>query len=423
MSLSDQQTVRLRPEIVALPAYRQGRTADAAAFKLSSNENPFDPLPGVIEAVQAETAFNRYPDATALALREKLAERFGLKADEVHIGSGSVALLAQLILAAAGPGDEVIYSWRSFEAYPSLVTVSGATSVQVPNRADHGHDLPEMAAAITDRTRVVIVCTPNNPTGSIVTRDEFDAFMAVVPRDLLVILDEAYIEFVTDADAVTGPTLLARYPNLVVLRTFSKAYGLAGLRVGYALGPVPILDAARATAIPLSVTAQAATAAIASLERSNELMERVRSISARRDALWQDLIDQGWDIPKPHGNFIWLPTGEVTAEVAERLGAAGLIVRPFHPEGIRISIGEEQAMHDLRRISQEIAEAVPAATAARRLSSATDAPTRRLSSATDAPALRVDDSTATSARRLSSATDAPALRVDDSTATSARRLS
>jgi histidinol-phosphate aminotransferase len=384
VSLSDQQTVRLRPEIVALPAYRQGKTADAAAFKLSSNENPFDPLPGVIEAVQAETAFNRYPDATALSLREKLAARFGLEADEVHVGAGSVALLAQLILAAAGPGDEVIYSWRSFEAYPSLVTVAGAVSVQVPNRADHGHDLPRMAAAITPRTRVVIVCTPNNPTGAVVTAAEFAAFMAAVPADLLVILDEAYIEFATAPDAVNGPTLLARYPNLVVLRTFSKAYGLAGLRVGYALGPVQILDAARATAIPLSVTAQAATAAIASLDRHDELTLRVQAISARRDALWQDLVDAGWDIPQPQGNFIWLPTGEATAEVAERLQAAGLIVRPFHPEGIRISIGEEQAMDDLRRVSREIAESVPAVAVARRLSYSTDASPRRLSYSTDA---------------------------------------
>ena len=368
MSPSDQQTVRLRPEIVALPAYRQGQAADAAAFKLSSNENPFDPLPGVIEAVQAETAFNRYPDASARTVRAALAARFGLTLDEVHIGAGSVALLAQLILAAAGPGDEVIYSWRSFEAYPSLVTVAGATSVPVPNRADHGHDLSGMAARITPRTRVVIVCTPNNPTGSIVTADEFDAFMAIVPRDLLVILDEAYIEFVTEATAVNGLAMLARYPNLVVLRTFSKAYGLAGLRIGYALGPVPILDAARATAIPLSVTAQAASAALASLERDGELMERVKAISTRRDALWQDLVDQGWDIPKPHGNFIWLPTKEATREVAERLGAAGLIVRPFHPEGIRISIGEEQAMHDLRRIAREIVSALPAVAPARRLS-------------------------------------------------------
>ena len=255
MSLSDRPSVRLRPEIIALPAYKQGKPADASAFKLSSNENPFDPLPGVVAAVTAETAYNRYPDASALALRERLAAKYGVDVDQVHIGSGSVALLAQLILAAAGAGDEVLYSWRSFEAYPSLVTVSGATSVRVANRTDHGHDLPEMAAAISDQTRVVIVCSPNNPTGTIVTKDEFEAFMAVVPADLLVILDEAYIEFVTQTDAVNGPPLLARYPNLVVLRTFSKAYGLAALRVGYALGPVDILNAARSTAIPLSVTA------------------------------------------------------------------------------------------------------------------------------------------------------------------------
>ncbi|TFB49819.1 histidinol-phosphate transaminase [Cryobacterium tagatosivorans] len=367
MSPSDLPSVRLRPEIVALPAYRQGKPADAAAFKLSSNENPFDPLPSVIEAVNAATAFNRYPDASALALRERLAARFGVSSDEVHVGSGSVALLAQLILAAAGPGDEVLYSWRSFEAYPGLVTVSGATSVQVPNRANHGHDLPEMAAAINDRTRVVIVCSPNNPTGTIVTAEEFDAFMAVVPKDLLVILDEAYAEFVTAPDAVKGPPLLARYPNLVVLRTFSKAYGLAGLRVGYALGPVPILDAARSTAIPLSVTGPAGAAAIASLDVERELLARVEVIAERRDAAWQALTSQGWNIPNPQGNFLWLPTGEQTTEVADRLFAAGLVVRAFQPDGIRVSIGEGEAVEKLLRIAADIVGDLPAGNPARRL--------------------------------------------------------
>jgi histidinol-phosphate aminotransferase len=367
VSLSDRPSVRLRPEIIALPAYRQGKPADASAFKLSSNENPFAPLPGVIEAVAAETAYNRYPDASALALREILASKFSLDVDQVHIGSGSVALLAQLILAAAGPGDEVLYSWRSFEAYPSLVTVAGVTSVRVPNRADHGHDLPEMAAAIGDNTRVVIVCSPNNPTGTIVTKDEFEAFMAVVPTDLLVILDEAYIEFVTEADAVNGPPLLARYPNLVVLRTFSKAYGLAGLRVGYALGAVDILNAARSTAIPLSVTGQAAAAAIASLKAERELLDRVRLIASRRDAAWQMMTSQGWNIPAPHGNFLWLPTGAETTSVAEALGAAGLVVRPFAPEGIRISIGEEQAVVTLLLFSADLVDALPADHPARQI--------------------------------------------------------
>ena len=367
MSLSDRPSVRLRPEIIALPAYRQGKPADASAFKLSSNENPFAPLPGVIEAVAAETAYNRYPDASALALRARLATKFSLDVDQVHIGSGSVALLAQLILAAAGPGDEVLYSWRSFEAYPSLVTVAGATSVRVANRADHGHDLPEMAAAIGDNTRVVIVCSPNNPTGTIVTKDEFEAFMAVVPTDLLVILDEAYIEFVTEADAVNGPPLLARYPNLVVLRTFSKAYGLAGLRVGYALGAVDILNAARSTAIPLSVTGQAAAAAIASLKAERELLDRVRLIASRRDAAWQVMTSQGWNIPAPHGNFLWLPTGAETTSVAEALGAAGRVVRPFAPEGIRISIGEEQAVATLLLLSADLVDALPADHPARQI--------------------------------------------------------
>lgn len=367
MSPSDEPVVRLRPEVLALPAYRQGKPAAADAFKLSSNENPFDPLPGVIEAVNAQNAFNRYPDASALPLRERLAAKFGLSPDQVHVGSGSVALLAQLILAAAGPGDEVLYSWRSFEAYPGLVTVSGAASLQVPNRADHGHDLPEMAAAISDRTRAIIICTPNNPTSTIVTTEEFEAFMAVVPTDLLVILDEAYVEFVTDSEAVNGLPLLARYPNLVVLRTFSKAYGLAGLRIGYALGPVDILNAARSTAIPLSVTGQASAAAIASLDAERELLARVRVIAARRDALWQALIEQGWAIPKPQGNFIWLPTNEQTLEAADQLFAGGLVVRPFQPDGIRISIGEEESVEKLLRISAEIVQTLPLDHPARRI--------------------------------------------------------
>ena len=352
---------------MALPAYAQGKPADETAFKLSSNENPFDPLPSVVAAVEAASDFNRYPDASALVLREKLAAKYGLTPAEVHIGAGSVALLSQLILAAAGAGDEVVYSWRSFEAYPGLVTVAGATSVRVPNRADHGHDLAEMAAAITDRTRVAIICSPNNPTSTIVTADEFESFMAVAPNDLLVILDEAYVEFVTDSQAVNGESLLGRYPNLVVLRTFSKAYGLAGLRVGYALGPVGVLDAARSTAIPLSVTGAASAAAVASLDLERELRSRVRALAVRRDALWQALTVQGWNIPQPQGNFIWLPTGEETLEVAARLGEAGLVVRPFPLEGIRVSVGESEAVERLLGISAEIVAAFPPGHAARRI--------------------------------------------------------
>ncbi|HEY4270286.1 MAG TPA: histidinol-phosphate transaminase [Galbitalea sp.] len=344
--------VRLRPDIEALAPYRQGKPAAADAFKLSSNENPFDPLPAVSLAI-AGASVNRYPEASATALRERLAERHGLTVGQVQVGAGSVAVLAQLILAASAPGDEVVYSWRSFEAYPGLVTVAGATSIAVPNTADHRHDLDAMAAAITEKTRVVIVCSPNNPTSTIVTRDEFDSFMARVPESVLVVLDEAYIEFVTDPSAVRGIPLLGKYPNLVVLRTFSKAYGLAGLRIGYAVGPEYVMDAARSAAIPLSVIEFAQVAAIASLDNEDQLLERVNRIAVLRDQVWQSLIDQGWDVPRPHGNFVWLPTGPVTAAAADVFADHGVIVRPLG-EGLRVTIGEAGSVDKLLRAAAEV---------------------------------------------------------------------
>ncbi|WP_223693010.1 histidinol-phosphate transaminase [Leifsonia poae] len=368
MSTEDAPGVKLRPEIVAVPAYKQGRAAPADGFKLSSNENPFPPLPGVVEAATATLAdLNRYPNAGGLDLRERLAERHGVTVGQVHLGNGSVSLLAQLISAAAGVGDEVVYSWRSFEAYPGLVTVAGATSVQVPNRADGGHDLDAMAAAITERTRVVIVCTPNNPTGPIVTAAEFDAFMARVPADLLVLLDEAYYEFVTDETSVDGIPLLGRHPNLVVLRTFSKAYGLAALRVGFAVGPEAVLDAARSAAIPLSVIDVARVAALASIEAEEELMERVARIAMRRDELRSALLSQGWNIPEAQGNFLWLATGEQTAAANDAFFDAGLTVRAFPPEGIRISIGEQESVEKLLEVSADIVRNLPNGHASKRL--------------------------------------------------------
>jgi histidinol-phosphate aminotransferase len=365
VTTEDSPRVRFRPEILAVQPYRQGKMAPADAFKLSSNENPFEPIPAVLEAIAASSV-NRYPDASAHQLSQRLAERSGVPIEWVHVGSGSVSLLAQFVSAAAGPGDEVIYSWRSFEAYPGLVTVSGATSVTVPNLPDHRHDLPAMAAAVTDRTRVVIVCSPNNPTSTIVTGDEFAQFMAAVPATVLVLLDEAYAEFVTDPSAVNGLTLLGRYPNLVVLRTFSKAYGLAGLRVGYALGDPYLLDAARAAAIPLSVTEPAQRAAIAALDHEPELLERVASICTQRDAVWQALTDQGWRIPKPQGNFVWLATGESTGEAAEILLRHGIVGRALGTDGIRVSIGEPESVEKLLSGAAEVVKnltRVPAVTA------------------------------------------------------------
>ncbi len=348
--------MRIRPEIAALPAYKQGRQAGADAFKLSSNENPFEPLPSVVAAVQTAVAFNRYPDATASRLRARLAERYGVGDDAVHIAAGSVSILYQLTQATSGPGDEILFSWRSFEAYPGLAVVAGARSVLVPNDARGGHDLDAMADAITDRTRMVIVCTPNNPTGPVVTQTAFDAFLAKVPADLLVVLDEAYAEFVTDPDAVAGARVIAAgHPNVVVLRTFSKAYGLAGLRVGYAVGDPRVLDAARAAGIPLSVTAAAEEAALASLDAEDELRERVRALAARRDDLAARLRDAGWDVPDAQGNFVWLPAGERALEVAAAFEDAGLIVRPFAGDGVRISIGERESIDQVVRVAASLA--------------------------------------------------------------------
>ncbi len=344
--------VRLRPEIESLVPYRQGRPAADGAFKLSSNENPFPPLAAVLEAI-ARLDINRYPDASAAELRGAIASRFGISPGMVQVGAGSVSVLDQLISATAAAGDEIITSWRSFEAYPLLISTAGASMVAVPSTPDHRHDLVAMAAAVTERTRLIIVCSPNNPTSTIVTRAEFLAFMGTVPPTVLVVLDEAYAEFVSDPDAVVGPTLIAQFPNLVVLRTFSKAYGLAGLRIGYALGQEYVMDAARAVAIPLAVTEQAQRAAIVSLEHEAQLLERVAQLAVLRDEIWQGLVDLGWDAPRPHGNFVWLPTGAATQQAADTFRDHGVIARPLG-EGLRVSVGERESVEKLLAAAAEV---------------------------------------------------------------------
>lgn len=339
--------VRLRPDIQDLPTYRQGSPAPLDGFKLSSNESAEAPLAEVLAAVgRSASELNRYPDASAQILREKLAERFAVSSNEILIGAGSVALIAQFIQAAAGPGDEVLFSWRSFEAYPNLARLAGASPVAVANRQDHGHDFAALRSAVTDRTRVILICSPNNPTGVPVLKEEFEAFITTVPSDILVLLDEAYYEFVADHFALRGEDVLGRFPNVVVLRTFSKAYGLAGLRVGYAIGHESILNAGRTTAIPLSVTGVGVAAAMASLQEDTSavLHARVRAAVDLREELTRTLRDDGWDVPASQGNFVWLAAKGQSVAIAEELGHAGIVVRTFPDEGVRISIGEPQAL-------------------------------------------------------------------------------
>jgi histidinol-phosphate aminotransferase len=341
-------TPQPRANVAEIPPYVAGKPPTVrpgmTSYKLSSNENPYPPLPGVIEAVQAGVgAMNRYPDMGSVALYEALSSTFGVPADHLSVATGSVGLIYQLVQAFCDPGDEVVFAWRSFEAYPIAVTAAAATAVQVPVLADGRHDLDAMAAAITDRTKVVLVCTPNNPTGPAVTQAELDAFLARVPSHVLVVVDEAYVEFVRMADPVDGLATYRRHQNVAVTRTFSKAYGLAGFRVGYAVAPAPIAAALRAVSLPFGVSSVAQAAAVASLERRAELLERVDALVAERTRVVEGLRAVGWDVPAAQGNFVWFQLGDRTLDFAVAADEAGIVVRPFAGEGCRVSIGESEA--------------------------------------------------------------------------------
>jgi histidinol-phosphate aminotransferase len=335
---------RLRHELEALPAYKAGQRAPEGAFKLSSNENPFPPLPSVQAAVaDAAAQANRYPDFASSRLVDALARRFDVTPDSVAVGTGSVAVADQLVRITAGPGDEVLFAWRSFEAYPIVTRIAGATPVTVPLREDESHDLAAMAAAVTDRTRLVFVCTPNNPTGAACTRGELERFLDAVPTDVLVVIDEAYREFVRDDDVPDGLDVARGRPNVVVLRTFSKAYGLAGLRVGFAVAAEPVAEALRKVQLPFGVSTAAESAAIASLGAEAELLRRVDTVVAERVRVTRALHDAGYALQPSQGNFVWLRLGDATAAFAQACAAAGVVVRPFPGEGVRVTVGEPEA--------------------------------------------------------------------------------
>ncbi|MEU9400217.1 histidinol-phosphate transaminase [Streptomyces sp. NPDC048242] len=351
---------KLRAELEGIPTYKPGKPAAAggqAAYKLSSNENPYPPLPGVMERVTAAVAeFNRYPDMACTALMSELAERFGVPVSHIATGTGSVGVAQQLVQATSGPGDEVIYAWRSFEAYPIITQISGARSVRVPLTDGDVHDLDAMADAITDRTRLIFVCNPNNPTGTVVRRAELERFLDRVPSNVLVVLDEAYREFIRDPEVPDGVELYRERPNVCVLRTFSKAYGLAGLRVGFAIAHEPVAAALRKTAVPFGVSHIAQEAAIASLQAEDELLGRVGSLVCERQRVSEALRAQGWTVPESQANFVWLRLGERTAEFAEACERHGVVVRPFAGEGVRVTIGETEANDIFLKVAEAFRE-------------------------------------------------------------------
>jgi histidinol-phosphate aminotransferase len=329
-----------RADLAALPEYVPGRTMPGA-IKLSSNEVPYGPLPGVVEAVtQAAASAHRYPDMAVVALRERLAERLGVSPDRVATGCGSVALAEHLATATCRDGDEILFAWRSFEAYPIITATAGATAVRVPNTPEHGHDLPAMAAAVTERTRLIFVCNPNNPTGTAVRRDELAAFLDAVPSDVLVVLDEAYREFVTDDAVPDGLAAFGDRPNVVVLRTLSKAWGLAGLRVGYLVASPEVAATVRKVVTPFSVSGLAQAAALAALEAEDEMRRRVQLVIAERERVAPAVRSLLPEVPSTQANFVWLPlAGDRATAFAAACEAGGVLVRPFAGDGVRVTIG------------------------------------------------------------------------------------
>ncbi|MGQ4598714.1 histidinol-phosphate transaminase [Nocardia sp. R6R-6] len=334
-------TAQIRPDLDSIPAYTPGRS-NPGAVKLASNETTFGPLPAAVKAIaEAAESANRYPDNQVTQLRAALADFLGVGFDNVAVGCGSVALCQELVqITCADPTDEVLFAWRSFEAYPIVTKVGNAIAVQVPLTADQVHDLDAMAAAVTERTKLIFVCNPNNPTGTAVGKAELVRFLDAVPPHVLVVLDEAYYEYLRLADHPDGVELGRTRPNVVVLRTFSKAYGLAGLRVGYAVGDPAVITALLKVHIPFSVNRLAQAAAIASLEARHELLDRTDVLVAERERMRDALVTAGYRMPPSEANFVWLPLGERSAEFGEASAAAGVLVRPYGNDGVRVTAGD-----------------------------------------------------------------------------------
>ncbi|MGA9872733.1 MAG: histidinol-phosphate transaminase [Rhodococcus sp. (in: high G+C Gram-positive bacteria)] len=336
-------TARIRTDLDAIPVYVPGRNFPGA-IKLASNETTQGPLPSVREKIaEAVAHVNRYPDIMATELVAALAAELNVEPKNVTAGNGSVALCQEVVQITCDPGDEVVFAWRSFEAYPIIARVAGATPVQVPLADNHVHDLDAMLGAITDRTRVVFVCNPNNPSGTVVARSALEKFLDAVPPHVLVVLDEAYFEYARespDGEYTDGVELARGRRNVIVLRTFSKAYGLAGLRVGYAVGDPAIIAALGKVRIAFAVNSVAQQAALASLAAKDELLARADALVVERERVRDVLLEMGYDVPRSDSNFVFLPLGERSMPFADGSAEAGVLLRAYGNDGVRITIGD-----------------------------------------------------------------------------------
>ncbi len=338
---------RVRPSVAGLAAYRPGKGAKQAeaehgitdAIKLASNENPYDTVPSVASAIAAAASgVNRYADHRASELRGAIADWLGVGHDRITVGCGSVGLLQQLCLTYVDPGDEVVYPWLSFEAYPVNVKMMGGVEVRVPLR-DHAFDMEAVADAVTDRTKMVLLATPNNPTGTAVHTDQIESLLAAIPHDVIVLVDEAYREFMTGDFGDPVHDLVPRYRNVVVTRTFSKAYGLAGVRSGYAVADPEIVGELDKVLLAFAINGLAQAGALAALAALDEIQPKIDALLSERGRVVAALTAAGHDLPDAQANFVYLPLGDDADRVALGLERQGVVIRPFSGDGIRVTIG------------------------------------------------------------------------------------
>ena len=345
--------VTFAQKLARLPHYEAGMHEDAAreaygaddVIKLASNESPWAPHPAVIEAVaRAAKGLNRYPDQHARRLRSRIAERFDGDPARVAVGNGSCEILLAAAEALCEPGDEILFAWPAFSIYPHLAALSGAREVRVPLATGYVHDLEAMLAEVTSATQLVCVCNPNNPTGTHLPAERVAEFCARVPDHVTVALDEAYIEFQTNDDPDATVDLLRDFPNLVLLRTFSKVHGLAGLRCGYALCSAAFRGAVDAVRQPFSVNELAQTAAAEAILHGDDVAARVERTIVERVFVEEGLRELGLEPPDSQANFSWVPLGDLDeGEVIRRLGEQGIVVRGGEglggPGHIRVTYG------------------------------------------------------------------------------------
>ena len=330
-----------------IPVYPAASTYEfhGELVKLASNETPWEPNPAVIEAITRATHdLNRYPDPSGTLLRKALSDRFGLPASQITLGNGSCEILLAAATAMLEPGAEIVYSWPSFSMYPHLAAMTGARAIEVPLDDEHTHDLEAMALEVTAATRMVVVCNPNNPTATGVPVEQLDAWLGDLPRHVAVVLDEAYVEFATLQDPDASLDLLKRHSNLVLLRTFSKVYGLCGLRVGYALGSEQFKRACDVVRQPFSVNMLAQAAATEALRHQDDIATRVERTVIERVHVESELQDRGFATSDGEANFTWVDLGDRDEDaIMGGLGARGVIVRAGRdlggPGHLRVTFG------------------------------------------------------------------------------------